>query len=210
MSANFLLDSQDFRRHAGRGRASFRSGIRAARKAEVRRSGTRDPFWGRVADNKAALAVSDHGRSRWPIGASLVVGSLITFSAPAVVAPVHAAYREPARGSHGAVAADHELASRAGSEILQRGEMPSMPPSPLRWLWASCSRLDRAWAAGLLGFPPGRWDCAGSGFSRVAPKAAHANLFVDAKTGQVVPERSRRGGLAIGVPGKRPALPGSA
>lgn len=204
MSANFLLDSQDFRRRAGRGRSLLAGRDRWRDEGRGAQSGnTQPPPGAGVDEGKAALAVSEHRFRAWRLGASLVVGSLITFSAPAVVAPVHAAYREPARGNHGAVAADHELASRAGSEILQRGgnavDAAIATALALGVVQPAGSGLG---GGGFLVFRRADGTVQVLDFREVAPKAAHANLFVDAKTGQVVPERSRRGGLAIGVPGE--------
>jgi len=117
--------------------------------------------------------------------------------------PAQAAYPHTVTGSGGAVAADHELASQAGAEVLSQGG----------------NAVDAAIAAALaLGVvQPAGSGLGGGGFllirksdgqvtaidfREVAPKLATRDMFLDAATGKVVPERSRWGGLASGVPGE--------
>jgi len=173
MSANFLVDCQDLR----------------------------EKLAGNVDAEK--IVTRNARRRRSPKSRSLLVGSLATLVAAAPLADPQAAYRDPARGVRGAVAADHELASRAGSEVLARGGN------------AVDAAIATALALGVV--QPAGSGLGGGGFlvarradgtvrvldfREVAPKQAQAAMFIDAKTGQVVPERSRRGGLAIGVPGE--------
>ncbi len=173
MSANFLVDCQDLR----------------------------EKLAGNVDAEK--IVTRKARRQRSPKNRLLLVGSLATLAAAAPLADPQAAYRDPARGVRGAVAADHELASRAGSEVLARGGN------------AVDAAIATALALGVV--QPAGSGLGGGGFlvarradgtvrvldfREVAPKQAQATMFVDAKTGQVVPERSRRGGLAIGVPGE--------
>lgn len=194
MSANFLLDSQDLRRIGGqvKGREDG-AGV-----------GLPGNLGARKRTNESGVGV---GHKRPAVGrvvsVQLVAGSLITLSASAVIAPVQAAYRDPPRGQRGAVAADHELASRAGSEILQRGgnavDAAIATALALGVVQPAGSGLG---GGGFLVFRRADGTVRVLDFREAAPKAAHANMFVDPKTGQVVPERSRHGGLAIGVPGE--------
>lgn len=191
MSAIFLLDSQELRRKKGPG-------------------GGRRGGWNRadVVKNPWIRSPVSKEEARQPLGPGrrvtrLVLGSLLAIAGAGALAPVHAAYREPARGNRGVVAADHELASRAGSEILQRGgnavDAAIATALALGVVQPAGSGLG---GGGFLVFRRADGTVRVLDFREVAPKAAHANLFVDPKTGQVVPERSRRGGLAIGVPGE--------
>jgi len=109
---------------------------------------------------------------------------------------------EAAWGTHGMVAADHELASAAGVEILQRGGN------------AVDAAVATAFAVGVVN--PTSCGIGGGGFLLAyfaksgravavdyrerAPAAATRDMFV--RDGKVVPELSRVNGLAIGVPGE--------
>lgn len=118
-------------------------------------------------------------------------------------APAVAAYREPLQGPAGAVAADHELASRAGAEVLAHGGN------------AVDAAVATALALGVV--QPSGSGLGGGGFlvsrkadgtvqvldfREVAPKRARPDMFVDPTTKLVVPEKSKVGGLAVGVPGE--------
>lgn len=210
MSANFLLDSQDLRRMGEwpgrkvgeRARVSAQRGTEELEFSEGTAPCAQERAGALTSQVRAGGRCLQGAAGSWA-GAPLLVGSLITLGAPVVLAPAQAAYRDPARGNRGVVAADHELASRAGSEILQRGGN------------AVDAAIATALALGVV--QPAGSGLGGGGFllsrradgtvrvldfRETAPAAAQANMFVDAKTGQVVPERSRRGGLAVGVPGE--------
>lgn len=118
-----------------------------------------------------------------------------------------AAFGDPLLSTRGAVAADHELASRAGAEVLARGG----------------NAIDAAVATALaLGVvQPAGSGLGGGGFlvvrladgtvkaldfREVAPRGASRDMFVDQKTGKPDPERSRHGGLAVAVPGEPAGL----
>lgn len=115
----------------------------------------------------------------------------------------HAATREPLTSQQGAVAADHELASRAGAEILAQGGN------------AVDAAVATALALGVV--QPAGSGLGGGGFllvrkpdgqsyaldfREVAPRAARADMFIDKTTGKAVAERSRFGALAVAVPGE--------
>lgn len=105
-------------------------------------------------------------------------------------------------GAHGMVAADHRLASQAGLEMLQRGGN------------AVDAAVAAAFAVGVVN--PASCGIGGGGFMLIylarsgravaldyretAPAAASRDMFV--RNGEVVPDLSRRGGLAVAVPGE--------
>ena len=105
----------------------------------------------------------------------------------------------------GMVAADHELASWAGAEVLRRGGN------------AADAAVAAVLAAGVV--QPAGSGLGGGGFAvvvngeertvldfrEVAPAAASADMFLD-EAGEVVPNSSRVGGLAVGVPGEARGL----
>ena len=112
----------------------------------------------------------------------------------------HAVYR--AAGQHGAVAADHELASRAGVAILKAGGNA---------IDAACAA---AFALGVVS--PAGSGIGGGGFlmylrhgkdqkahvldfRETAPASAHAKMYTQPGLPQ---NASREGGLAVGVPGE--------
>jgi gamma-glutamyltranspeptidase/glutathione hydrolase len=105
-------------------------------------------------------------------------------------------------GAHGMIASEHVLASQAGIEMLQRGGN------------AVDAAVATAFAVGVVN--PSSSGIGGGGFMllylgggrhvaaldyrEVAPAAATRDMFV--RDGQAVPELSRRGGLAVAVPGE--------
>ncbi|MCP4803990.1 MAG: gamma-glutamyltransferase [Proteobacteria bacterium] len=119
----------------------------------------------------------------------------------AVSAVLLAAAPPPLTGTSGMVAADHELASWAGAQMLQRGGN------------AADAAVAAALAAGVV--QPAGSGIGGGGFAvvvdgtertvldfrEVAPSAGHADMYLD-ESGEVVPNLSRLGGLAVGVPGE--------
>jgi gamma-glutamyltranspeptidase/glutathione hydrolase len=138
------------------------------------------------------------------LGFGLALGPLPVggLTGVAAAAPTH-----PAESEKGAVAADHELASRAGAEILAQGGN------------AVDAAVATALALGVV--QPSASGLGGGGFLVVrtkdgaikvldfretAPGRAHRDMFLDEKTGQPVPERSRLGGLAVAVPGEPAGL----
>jgi gamma-glutamyltranspeptidase/glutathione hydrolase len=153
-----------------------------------------------------------HGRSRAPTTPHMlgltrtaaVIAFFFAISTPALAA-------EPASatlvsGSAGAVAAEHRLASEAGAEILRAGG----------------NAVDAAIAASLAGsvVNPGSAGLGGGGFMVIylveearahaldyretAPSAAHRDMFV--RDGVVDKGASKRGGMAVGVPGEAAGL----
>ncbi len=127
---------------------------------------------------------------RWLIGAALAM------------APVaHAASPEPVAADHAMVVSAHRLATAAGLNVLRRGG----------------NAVDAAIAVGyvLAVTFPEAGNLGGGGFMTVrladgtshfldfretAPGAARADMYRDAE-GAVIPEKSTRGWLAVGVPG---------
>ena len=126
---------------------------------------------------------------------------LLLVAALLSVASTAAAPLRPAHGQHAMVASVHELASRAGVEIMQAGG----------------NAVDAAVATGfaLAVVHPQAGNLGGGGFMLVrlangrvhfidfrekAPAKATANMYLDAK-GEIVPDASVVGYKAIGVPG---------
>lgn len=121
----------------------------------------------------------------------------------ALLAPVPAC---AAWGAHGMVAADHRLASQAGVEIMRRGGN------------AVDAAVATAFVLGVVN--PASSGIGGGGFMvlylahakralavdfrETAPAAARRDMFI--RNGEVVPELSRNGGLAVAVPGELAGL----
>lgn len=153
------------------------------------------------------LKLSNPVVRRGPIGrlrlAVFFAGSLPLIGTVSEPKLAHAATREPLTTAQGAVAADHELASKAGAEVLAKGGN------------AVDAAIATALALGVV--QPAGSGLGGGGFllirkkdgtvsaldfREVAPQRATESMFIDPTTGKAVPERSRVGGLAVGVPGE--------
>lgn len=201
MSANFLLDCQDLREKGREKRGGEQGGNGRGQLGGEAAT----PAGDRVSRESKRPAVRPPKTFGGLPGPRLLVGSLATLvvMAPGTPGELQAAYREPLRGGRGAVAADHDLASGAGAEVLARGgnavDAAIATALALGVVQPAGSGLG---GGGFLVFRRADGTVRVLDFREVAPKQAHANMFVDEKTGQVVPERSRRGGLAVGVPGE--------
>lgn len=120
---------------------------------------------------------------------------------PAWLTAAHAASPVPVGAERGMVVSAHALASEIGVDVLRRGG----------------NAVDAAVAVGyaLAVVYPAAGNLGGGGlmtlrladgsahfvdFRETAPAAARADMYLDAQ-GNVVPERSTRGHLAVGVPG---------
>lgn len=229
MSATFLLDCQDLRVENGadRGRAASSSpqmahawtpscmqspgglndDLTSPATVQYRRLARRIRHAGAIAGVilAAGVVVPTTPAPMQPnaMHAGRLVGPIARLSQVGYGSAAHAAYRDPQRGSRGAVAADHELASRAGAEVLARGgnavDAAIATALALGVVQPAGSGLG---GGGFLVFRRSDGTVRVLDFREVAPKAARPDMFVDAKTGEAVPERSRHGGLAIGVPGE--------
>src|SRR5271168_1105139 len=135
-------------------------------------------------------------RSRHKSLILLLMAAVTTFGSPPAVGST-----DPVHAQHGIVVSVHELASRAGVEILQAGG----------------NAVDAAVATGfaLAVVHPAAGNIGGGGFMLIrlhngkstfldyrekAPLAATANMYLDVK-GDVIPDLSVVGYKSIGVPG---------
>jgi gamma-glutamyltranspeptidase/glutathione hydrolase len=107
---------------------------------------------------------------------------------------------------HGAVAADHEAASRAGAEVLAQGGN-AVDAAVATALALGVVRPDSSGLGGG-GFMVYRRAKDGRVFAldfrEKAPRAAHRDMYL--KDGKVVPGLSEDGGLAVAVPGEAAGL----
>ncbi len=112
------------------------------------------------------------------------------------------AVAEEARGEHAAVAADHRVASDVGIAILQQGGNAADAAVAV----ALVLGVVNPFASGIGGGGFALWHDAETGevvaldFRETAPASAHRDMYV--VDGQVDPMASRRGGLAVAVPGE--------
>ncbi len=125
---------------------------------------------------------------------------LLAFLLWALLLPVDAA--TAASGQHGVVAADHVLASRAGLAVLQRGG--NAIDAAVATSFAVCVVNPASCGIGGGGFMviylAEEQRVVALDYRETAPAAATKDMFV--RDGAAVPELSRRGGLAVGVPGE--------
>lgn len=105
-------------------------------------------------------------------------------------------------GSRGMVAADHRLASEAGVEILRRGgnAIDAAVATAFALGVVNPSSCGIGGGGFMLVYREGTRSAAALDFRETAPAAASRDMFV--RDGKAVPELSRRGGLAVGVPGE--------
>ena len=112
-----------------------------------------------------------------------------------------AASPTPAGAQHGMVVSAHRLASKAGIDVLKAGG--NAVDAAVAVGYALAVTFPEAGNLGGGGFVTVRFHdgrTAFIDFRETAPGAATATMFQDAN-GNPVPERSRRGYLAVGVPG---------
>lgn len=133
-------------------------------------------------------------RSAWIL--SLVVAFALA-SAP----PAQSASPTPIGAEHGMVVSAHRLASKAGIDVLKAGG--NAVDAAVAVGYALAVTFPEAGNLGGGGFMTIRFHdgrTAFIDFRETAPAAATATMYLDAN-GNPVPQRSRRGYLAVGVPG---------
>lgn len=114
---------------------------------------------------------------------------------------VEAASQTPVGAEHGMVVSAHHLASRAGIDILKAGG--NAVDAAVAVAYALAVTFPEAGNLGGGGFMTIRFNdgrTAFIDFRETAPGAATATMYQDAN-GNPMPSRSRRGYLAVGVPG---------
>src|SRR3954469_1532411 len=131
---------------------------------------------------------------------SLVLGAAtaLTLGWPAAA---DAASPTPVGAKHGMVVSAHRLASKAGLDVLKAGG--NAVDAAVAVGYALAVTFPEAGNLGGGGFMTVRFHdgrTAFIDFREKAPAAATATMYLDAQ-GNPVPERSRRGYLAVGVPG---------
>ena len=107
----------------------------------------------------------------------------------------------PVGAEHGMVVSAHRLASKAGIDVLKAGG--NAVDAAVAVAYALAVTFPEAGNLGGGGFMTIRFHdgrTAFIDFRETAPRAATATMFQDAN-GNPVPQRSRRGYLAVGVPG---------
>jgi gamma-glutamyltranspeptidase/glutathione hydrolase len=135
-----------------------------------------------------------------PRRSSFVTGALGAF-ALAWATAANAASPTPVGAEHGMVVSAHRLASKAGVDVLKAGG--NAVDAAVAVGYALAVTFPEAGNLGGGGFMTIRFHdgrTAFIDFRETAPAAATATMFLDA-AGRPVPERSRRGYLAVGVPG---------
>ena len=105
-------------------------------------------------------------------------------------------------GTHGMVAADHRLASQAGVEVLQAGG--NAIDAAVATAFTVCVVNPASCGIGGGGFMliylARQQHAVALDYRETAPAAASRDMFV--RDGRAMPELSRRGGLAVAVPGE--------
>jgi len=122
----------------------------------------------------------------------------LTLAAPTAAS---AASQTPVGAEHGMVVSSHRLASKAGIDVLKSGG--NAVDAAVAVAYALAVTFPEAGNLGGGGFMTIRFHdgrTAFIDFRETAPGAATATMFQDA-SGNPVPMRSRRGYLAVGVPG---------
>jgi gamma-glutamyltranspeptidase/glutathione hydrolase len=116
-------------------------------------------------------------------------------------ATAEAASQTPVAAEHGMVVSAHHLASKAGVDVLKAGG--NAVDAAVAVAYALAVTFPEAGNLGGGGFMTVRFNdgrTAFIDFRETAPGAATATMYQDAN-GNPVPSRSRRGYLAVGVPG---------
>ena len=116
-------------------------------------------------------------------------------------APAQAASPTPVGAEHGMVVSAHRLASKAGIDVLKSGG--NAVDAAIAVGYALAVTFPEAGNLGGGGFMTIRFNdgrTAFIDFREMAPGAATATMYQDAN-GNPVPELSRRGYLAVGIPG---------
>ncbi len=131
-------------------------------------------------------------RRQRPLAAALLVLScLVGAAAPGLAA----------QGKHGAVAADHLLASRVGVDILRSGG--NAVDAAVATSFAVCVVNPTSCGIGGGGFAlvylATERRTVALDYRETAPAAAGRDMFV--RDGKAIPDLSRKGGLAVGIPG---------
>lgn len=117
--------------------------------------------------------------------------------------PVTAAYRAPVCSRDGMAATPHSAATEAAALMLKKGgnavDAALAAAFALAVVEPYHSGLGGGEFALVLPSPGGKIEALDA--RECAPSAAAPNLFLDSLTGEAHPTRSRKGGLAVGVPG---------
>ena len=127
--------------------------------------------------------------------------NLVAAFALAWTPPAESASPTPVGAEHGMVVSAHRLASKAGIDVLKAGG--NAVDAAVAVAYALAVTFPEAGNLGGGGFMTIRFHdgrTAFIDFREKAPGAATATMFQDAK-GNAVPSRSRRGYLAVGIPG---------
>jgi len=107
-----------------------------------------------------------------------------------------------ASGRHALVASEHRLASQAGIEILRQGgnAIDAAVATALAAGVVNPSSCGIGGGGFMLVYDRGSKTVSALDYRETAPAAATREMFV--RDGRAVPELSRTGGLAVGVPGE--------